>query len=76
MLDLDPWQTIKVRNPGFYHCIGISFKRPVPRVVDPNRLCSDPYPDAGSHVYSDPDPDPDPAPDPTYIFHTFLKSKV
>jgi len=37
-------------------------------VVDPNRICSDPYPIFGSHVHSDPDPnrilinsDPDPA---------------
>jgi len=29
-------------------------------VVDPNRLCSDPDPDPGSHVRLDPDPAPEP----------------
>jgi len=29
-------------------------------VVDPNRLCSDPDPDPGFHVHSDPDQAPDP----------------
>jgi len=48
--------------------------------VDPNRLCSVPEQDPGSHDHFDPDPEPisiriNSDPDPTYIFRTFLKSK-
>ena len=53
--------------------------------MDPNRLCSDPDPDPGSHVRSDPDQALDPNrilinsdrdPDPTQIVQIFLKSKL
>jgi len=51
--------------------------------VDPNRLCSDPDLDPGSHIHSDPDPAPDPNrirknpdTDPTLIVQIFVKSKL